>query len=71
MRVGELQRSGDLEIVTSSPVITIHGAHEDTLIKSKPKPRKGKQNPTPRSVTNLLYPEGHPYGLVSSGSFDG
>ncbi|KAF8974630.1 WD40 repeat-like protein [Flammula alnicola] len=69
LRVGErLQNS---ELIAAGPVMTIHGAHEETIIKSKPKPRKGKQNPTPRTITNILYPNSQPYGLVSSSSFDG
>jgi denticleless len=50
-----------------NPVISILGAHE--VPKPRGRPRKGV--PTPRSVTNLLYPEMGPYGLISSGSFDG
>ncbi|KDR83394.1 hypothetical protein GALMADRAFT_235500 [Galerina marginata CBS 339.88] len=70
LRVGEQSRdSGDLAAV--SPVTTIHGAHEDTTVKSKPKPRKGKQSPAPRTITNVLYPESQPFSLVSSSSFDG
>ena len=68
LRVAERQTEED---ITPSPVMTIYGAHEDTAIKSKPNPRKGKQVLSPRSVTNLLYPESQPFGLVSSSSFDG
>jgi len=70
LRVAE-QRQAEEDIITPSPVMTIYGAHEDTVIKSKPKPRKGKQVPMPRTVTNLLYSESQPFGLISSGSFDG
>ncbi|RDB23192.1 Denticleless [Hypsizygus marmoreus] len=52
-----------------APVISIPGAHEEP--KGKGRPRRGKHVPAPRSVTNLLYPEIGPYGLISSGSFDG
>lgn len=70
LRVTE-QRQAEEGLIAPSPVMTIYGAHEDTVTKSKPKPRKGKQVPTPRTVTNLLYPESQPFGLVSSSSFDG
>ncbi|KAF8803836.1 WD40 repeat-like protein [Phlegmacium glaucopus] len=72
LRVSE-QRQAEEDIITPSPVMSIYGAHEDTVIKTKPKPkpRNGKQGPTPRTVTNLLYPESQPFGLVSSSSFDG
>lgn len=70
LRVSEKRRSGDSEVMVAAPVMTIHDAHDDT--KSKTKPRvKGKQNPAHRTITNLLYPDCDPYGLVSSGSFDG
>lgn len=69
LRVAEQRTEED--IITPSPVMTIYDAHGDTAIKSKPNPRKGKQVPSPRSVTNLLYPQSQPFGLVSSGSFDG
>ncbi|KAF4619114.1 hypothetical protein D9613_005542 [Agrocybe pediades] len=61
----------DDEIGYANPAIVIHGAHEDTTIKSKPKPRKGKQNPVPRSITNILYPDTLPFSLISSSSHDG
>ncbi|KAF9452210.1 WD40 repeat-like protein [Macrolepiota fuliginosa MF-IS2] len=52
-----------------SPVIVIADAHEDP---TKPKARKSKKHtPMPKTVTSLIYPEGEPYGLVSSGAFDG
>ncbi|KAF9485426.1 WD40 repeat-like protein [Pholiota conissans] len=69
LRIGERLQGNDL--IAVGPVLTIHGAHEDTIIKSKPKPRKGKQQPTPRTITSLLYPDSAPYGLVSSSSSDG
>lgn len=69
LRVGERYQNGD--IMASTPVMTIHGAHEDTLDKSKPKTRRGKQNPAPRSITNVLYPELEPFSLISSSSSDG
>ncbi|KAF8901681.1 WD40-repeat-containing domain protein [Gymnopilus junonius] len=69
LRVGKRHQNGD--IMASSPVMTIHGAHEDTLDKSKPKARRGKQNPAPRSITNTLYPDSEPFSLISSSSFDG
>lgn len=51
------------------PVVTILEAHEDL---TKPKVRKSKKHvPMPKTVTSLIYPEGNPYGLVSSGAFDG
>ncbi|KAJ3504001.1 hypothetical protein NLJ89_g8172 [Agrocybe chaxingu] len=71
LRVGERHKREDTEFLVAAPVMTIHGAHEDTIVKSKPKPRKGKQVPTPRTITNVLYPESQPYGLISSASFDG
>lgn len=69
LRVGERVQDG--ETTASLPVMTIFGAHENTTVKSKPKPRKGKQNPAPRTITNLLYPESQPFSIISSSSFDG
>lgn len=66
LRISETHKSEDAEFQVSAPVITIPRAHEGTSGK-----RRGKQNPAPRTVTNLLYPEGHSYGLISSSSFDG
>lgn len=54
-------------VTTLSPVIQLPGAHGE----AKGRPRKGKGAPAPRSVTHLLYPEIGPYGLITSGSFDG
>lgn len=52
-----------------NPVVMISDAHEDP---AKPKVRKNKKHtPMPKTVTSLIYPEGAPYGLVSSGAFDG
>ncbi|KAG6841322.1 hypothetical protein C0991_012321 [Blastosporella zonata] len=53
---------------SSIPVMTIPGAHEDSISTAR---RRGKKVSAPRSVTSLLYPETGTYGLVSSGSFDG
>ncbi|KAF8076125.1 WD40 repeat-like protein [Lyophyllum atratum] len=50
------------------PVISMPGVHEDAKVKGR---RRGKSVPTPRSITSLLYPNIGPYGLISSGSFDG
>lgn len=65
------ERMQDDNIMAASPVTIIHGAHEDTIVKSKPKPRKGKQSATPRTITNVLYPDTLPFSLISSSSFDG
>ena len=70
LRVAE-QRQTEGDIITPSPVMTIYDAHGDTAIKNKPNARKGKPVPSPRSVTNLLYSQSQPFGLVSSGSYDG
>ena len=68
--VGSLQdEDGDLS--ATKPTLTIHGAHEDIAIKSRPRARRGKHQHVPRTVTALLYPESQPHGLVSSGSYDG
>ena len=56
-------------VTTLSPVIQLLGAHGEA--KGKGRPKKGKGTPAPRSVTHLLYPEIGPYGLITSGSFDG
>lgn len=61
----------DEDLTATKPTLTIHGAHGDTTVKSKPKPRRGKHQHAPRTVTALLYPASQPYGLVSSGSYDG
>jgi denticleless len=49
------------------PVMTIPAAHNEP----KKRGRKGKSSPVARSVTSLIYPEGEPYGVVSSEAFDG
>jgi len=71
LRVSDRQRSGDTEVMVVAPCVSIYGAHEDLKSKSKPKGKKGKQISAPRTITNLLYPDCDPYGLVSSVSFDG
>lgn len=68
LRLGN--KRDDDGLIVSSPVIKIPGAHEDSQSKGKSRPRKGKQ-PASRSVTNVLYSDADPYGVVSSGSFDG
>ncbi|OBZ76265.1 Denticleless A [Grifola frondosa] len=57
----------------NSPVIVMSAAHEPDIKPPKPKNRKGKLAVAAplRSVTNLVYPDGDPFGLVSSGSSDG
>jgi denticleless len=50
-----------------SPVMKILGAHGE----EKPSRGRKKAKPLVRSVTSLLYSAGDPYGLISSGSFDG
>lgn len=57
------------DVYALNPVAVIPEAHEDP---TKPKVRKTKKHaPMPKTVTSLIYPEGEPYGLVSSGAFDG
>jgi denticleless len=47
----------------------IMDAHEDL---TKPKARRSKKYvPIPKTITSILYPEGEPYGVVSSGAYDG
>lgn len=62
-------QSGEFE--TIQPVMSVYGAHEDTVNKSRPKVRRGKNAPAPRSITGLLYPDSEPFGLISSCSFNG
>ncbi|KAF8219659.1 cell division cycle protein cdt2 [Tricholoma matsutake] len=62
------QRRED-SVATLNPVITLQGAHENAFSKGKGRVRR--KTHTARSITNLLYPDIGPYGLVSSGSFDG
>ncbi|KAG6878261.1 hypothetical protein C0993_010033 [Termitomyces sp. T159_Od127] len=50
------------------PVMTIPGAHEESMSKAR---RRSKKASASRSVTSILYPEIGTYGLVSSGSSDG
>ncbi|TFY69439.1 hypothetical protein EVG20_g3157 [Dentipellis fragilis] len=73
LRIGENHTTKQIEdgISLLDPVMTIKGAHgEDAPAKGRG--RKPKASATAaRSVTSLLYPENDPYGLVSSGSFDG
>ncbi|TFY78636.1 hypothetical protein EWM64_g5376 [Hericium alpestre] len=64
----------DLRVADQSiglqPIVTIVGAHgEDAPAKGRG--RRPKPNTAGRSVTSLLYPEGDPYGLISSGTFHG
>ncbi|KAG6837993.1 hypothetical protein H0H93_008387 [Arthromyces matolae] len=66
LRVAGTKDKEDTTIL--SPVISIPGAHEDSLSIGK---RRSKKTPTPRSITSLLYPEVGTYGLISSCSFDG
>ncbi|GLB33547.1 putative WD domain, G-beta repeat containing protein [Lyophyllum shimeji] len=68
LRVPGVKEADEAGPSVLSPVISIAGAHEDAKFK---RGRRGKNVPTPRSITSLLYPETGPYGLISSGSFDG
>ncbi|KZT72668.1 WD40 repeat-like protein [Daedalea quercina L-15889] len=54
------------------PVMSIPGAHEDGK-PSKARGRKSKVTPAAamRSITSLVYLEGNPHTLISSGSYDG
>lgn len=69
LRIAAKQNEENIDVL--SPVMTIFGAHEDVTVKGTPKVNRGKKVPMPRSVTNVLYPECNPYGIVSSGSYDG
>ncbi|KAF8639725.1 hypothetical protein AX17_000987 [Amanita inopinata Kibby_2008] len=74
LRLGKRRQMDESEDVyaTSEPVVVINGAHEEAHLKGgKAKTRRGKKNPLPRTVTGLLYPDSEPYGLISSGAFDG
>ncbi|TFK56098.1 WD40 repeat-like protein [Heliocybe sulcata] len=55
------------------PVMEIMTAHGGSTPKESGKKRAKNARPElgVRSVTNILYPETHPYGFISSGSFDG
>ncbi|GBE79403.1 hypothetical protein SCP_0206010 [Sparassis crispa] len=70
LRVSEGRGRDEVETGSIAPVIVIPNAHG---APSKPKGRKGKLAPAAplRSITSLVYPEGNPYCVVSSGSFDG
>lgn len=77
LRVGENVVPGDESTSENlgTPVLVIPNAHPDggmTPVKTT-KARKGKFGPPAplRSVTSLMYSEGDPYGLISSGSNDG
>jgi hypothetical protein len=56
-------------VTTLTPVVALQGAHDN--VASKGKGRVRRKTHMTRSITNLLYPETGPYGLISSGSFDG
>lgn len=74
LRIGKKKKVDEEEndCATCEPVAVIKGAHEGAHINGgKLKVKRGKKDPLPRTVTSLLYPEGEPYGLVSSGAFDG
>jgi denticleless len=65
MRVNNM--SDEDEIAARSAVITITAAHGQEKVSGG----RRKVRPLPRGVTNILYPDDRPHGLVSSGSFDG
>jgi denticleless len=67
MRVNNLSDKDDLEIPAIRPVMTITAAHG----QEKAQGGRQKLRPLPRGVTNIVYPDDRPHGLVSSGSFDG
>ena len=72
IRVGEESRRHNNvdETDVLGPVLTINGAHgEETQTKVRRK--TAKASVSSRTVTSLLHPINNPYGLVSSGSFDG
>jgi denticleless len=65
LRVNNIS-DGD-EIAARSAVISITAAHgQDKVSRGRHKIR-----PLPRGITNIIYPNDRPHGLVSSGSFDG
>ena len=68
LRAGEL-RSGSGSL---APVLTISKAHEGEAKTPKAKGKRmlTKQEPL-KSITHLLYTDAHPYGIVSSSSYDG
>jgi len=55
-------------VSTLNPVVTIQEAHKDSPSRGKGRQQKGKEA---RSITNLLYDDTSPHGLISSSSFDG
>ena len=72
LRIGKKRKSSEDNYATCEPVIVIKGAHEAAHINGgKANAQRGKKNPLPKTVTSLIYPDGEPYGLVSSGAFDG
>lgn len=72
LRVGEAH-SGEEDAGTLVPVLTIPKAHESDVGTPKPKGRRGKLTTAVplKGITHLLYTDAHPYGIVSSSSFDG
>ncbi|KAF8631293.1 hypothetical protein AX15_002614 [Amanita polypyramis BW_CC] len=74
LRVGKRRKldGGEDQHTACEPVVTIKGAHEAAYVNGrKLKAKRGKRDPLPRTITSLLYPGSEPYGLVSSGAFDG
>lgn len=67
LRVKNLSDEDDSEIPARRPVTTITAAHG----QEKGHGSRQKIRPLPRGVTNIVYPDDRPHGLVSSGSFDG
>ena len=67
MAKGDASGHSGAMISPSSPVMMIPNAHNDG---AKPGPRK-KGTPLAKTVTTLVYPDGEPYRLISSGSFNG
>ena len=72
LRVGEARAGAD-EVGALAPVLTIPKAHEGGVKTPKPKGRRGKLTAAVpvKSITHLLYTDSHPYGIISSSSFDG
>ncbi|KAG2370070.1 WD40-repeat-containing domain protein [Suillus spraguei] len=66
LRVNNL--SDEDEIAARSAVITIAAAHGQDKVSGC---GRHKIRALPRGITNILYPDDRPHGLVSSGSFDG
>ncbi|KAJ7276111.1 WD40-repeat-containing domain protein [Mycena haematopus] len=69
LRVGE-NRPGQ-GTAGLAPILNISAVHEDVNANGKRKTPKGKNAPTPKSVTGLLVSDANPYHLISSGSSDG